>query len=649
MKVLCLSLILSTITFAQMTPNEVRTIENNLNQVDSPTGEFEAQNCCSNEDALKKTMLQCVQDLCGSPNQVDSVYLSNSEFEEDIKDPQIENQFNQTKPDIIKVVEKEKEKAKKLLERIEKNLENENYLDMSEIQDEQASKLIYQIIDEGTWFEIERDDHGKPQVKLEIYDDKITKYLDGSYDDVKEVIINNFLKDFSSKVSYDYYTKEEAKNYILEMHQTVINKLNELKENKPDEYNKLPSYIIDTYLDVSKIEEVIENYEYGTFFHNFKYAIDEINPYLDEPISQYNTKKQEYKCSGTNCKGELQAYVDGFDLRAKVKDLKEQLHDSEYASHFANQCKNTWYSNKVMSIPEEKKKFVQSQLPRIKENLLNNFITPLSNESREETENYLNNLSHHFGTDPKPNDDDSDPVTSIKEYLSSYDDNQYEPSYDEETLEVYKDLNELDDFIDYTDEVQIANTLANYCQKKLFKADDYFYPGMGNGDEPYVHSSNFSCTHYTQGKQIIVHEFGHALSSFFSKKKISEESYRYYMNARTCVTSNHLNGGDSMSGSFKHEGDSFYSEEDMADYFAFKIFPEEKRNLLFCSLLAPTEDGDEWNMDKIAVVHEDFTDTHSTPLTRLIMESLYKGVVPSQSCQNLMDHYKDQIRFNKCE
>ena len=190
--------------------------------------------------------------------------------------------------------------------------------------------------------------------------------------------------------------------------------------------------------DYEKLTRIVTE-KYGESLNNDAFDGDITD--LDETLNQmsndlYSMLKKEtggdkitlgFRNESTNQDPEYIYEGDsGFDLRAKVKDLKEQLHDSEYASHFANQCKNTWYSNKVMSIPEEKKKFVQSQLPRIKENLLNNFITPLSNESREETENYLNNLSHHFGTDPKPNDDDSDPVTSIKEYLSSYDDNQYE-------------------------------------------------------------------------------------------------------------------------------------------------------------------------------------------------------------------------------
>lgn len=657
MKLLCLLLSFSFITLAQMTSNEVRTIENNLNEIDGPDGEFESQNCCSTEDALKETMLQCVQDLCGSPSEVDSVYVSNSDFEENIKDRAIEKEYNKTKPNLLKVVNQERDKGKKIIDRIKKNLENDNYLDTKAMSGENASKLIFKFLDESSWYEVEKDADGNKTVKLEFWDEDVKKHFENTIPVAEKLILENFENSFSLKVQFDYYNKKEAKEYILEMHKIASARVEKLKQEKP-EYYQYNQANFDLYLNLDGLDDVEEMYNYIMYFDKLNSAIEETNANLDSQETRYAYEEKKYSCDNSSCRDELQNYVNSYDIAAKVAELEEQYNDDEYVDEFVKQCKNTWYSDVVLSVPEDKKEFVQKQLPIIKQNILDNFVTPLSDESRIKTEDYLNNLTHHYGIEPTPNDaEDENSESAVNElngYLADYDENNYEPYYEDGTAQIYIDINEIDDFFNFANEAVLAGDLRNYCRDQIFKADDYFMPvdeeDQANGEIPYVHSSAFSCTHYTQGKQIIVHEFGHALSHFFSTKKISEESYKYYMNARNCVSSNHLIPRESSGGGFSHEGDHLYSEEDMADYFAYKIFPNEKRNLLFCSLIAPNDEGTEWSIDDIAVVHEpDYPDTHSTGLTRAIMEAIYKGVVPSQSCKDLMNHYKDEIRFNKCE
>lgn len=650
MKILILSISFTLITFAQISPNEVESIENTLENVDSPQGQFQAQNCCSTEDALKETMLQCALDLCGAPSTVDSVYITNKSFAEDIQERAIENQFNSDREKLSDVLNNETSKLRKALERIKKNLADDSYQDVIQLDTDHVGNLVSNFLDSKTHMQVKHDGDSK-ELELDIWDEQMKKTFPKSLELFEEHQKKVFLANFYNKVYNDYYSFDEAKAYILKMRDTLVTNLEKIKESNPQIYTSYQQGLNDQ-LTLEEINAITDKNEFATKFGILDAYINNINPFLSEPITEYQSYTEPFKCEEYFCKEELQKYIDEFKIAEKVAQFEAKLNEPNVKDNYLNQCKMTWYLDKVLSVPEENKAKVQKELPLIKANILKNFVSPLSDDSRTALTDYLRNLKHHFGTEPTPNnpDETDNPLDELKRYLSEYEVEE-EDAYDfiEDHERLYYDLDALDDFIDFTGELNIAGDLDNYCMKQLFKADDYFYPTEDEDESVYAHSSAFTCEHYTQGKQIITHEFGHAISHFFYIKKTSEESYQYYLNTRKCVTDNYHPFADESEKLMGHQDDHLYSEEDFADYLAFKMYPHEKKKLLFCSLLKPADNSDSWDLEDLNVVHEKQLDPHSTALTRTLMEALYKDVVPSINCKNLMNHYQDKIRFNKCE
>lgn len=648
MKIITLLFLISQLSYSQISPTEVETINNNLENIDAPETRFKSQNCCSTESDLKQTMLQCAMDLCGSPKDVNSVYITNEYFEDSIKDPLIEKDFLANKNELNEVLEKEQNKLKEIIKRIKNNLTNPNYLNIEKLDNQQVSTLSSNILRDNTYIEVTRNE-GSKEIKVDLWDEKIKSSFPKTLEIYEEHKKKEFLGSFYDKIYNDYYTFDEAKEYILQMRKVTIETLEKIKQSSPSNYELYQNVIaMITEDSISNVEE-IENF--GGLFSRLNEIINNVNVYLDEPITDYYGYNEEFACNEDICREELQAYINSYELETLIGKFENNLNLPSNNDDYINQCKNTWYVDKTLSVPEENKEQILKELPQIKERILKNFISPLSEDSQLKLTEYLNNLQHHFGIENTPNsgEDRDDPLSELKTFISEYEVNE-DDSYDfiEDSEKIYHDLTAIDDFLDFSGEINIAGELDDYCTKQLFLADDYFYPTTDEEEKVYVHSSNFSCEYYTQGKQIITHEFGHAISHLFSQKQTSEESYQYYLNTRQCVSSNYLDI-ETKGLLIDHAGDNYYSEEDFADYLAFNIYPEEKNKLLFCSLLKPTESNESWDLEDLAIVHDDILDPHSTPLTRAIMEAIYKNIIPSLSCKNLMDHYQDKIRFNKCE
>ena len=165
--------------------------------------------------------------------------------------------------------------------------------------------------------------------------------------------------------------------------------------------------------------------------------------------------------------------------------------------------------------------------------------------------------------------------------------------------------------------------------------------------------SLFSCTFHEYGKQILAHEFGHALSSWFKKNdiksnenvKASEVSYTQYTTLRRCATNRYET--EERSG-YVWSNDKFRTEEDTADLIAHLAFPDES-TLVMCSLLKTSTDGLKYQDESIAIINPEDDDTHSARLLRVIIEAIHKGKKLSSTCQQVVDTYsKKGINFGPC-
>ena len=163
--------------------------------------------------------------------------------------------------------------------------------------------------------------------------------------------------------------------------------------------------------------------------------------------------------------------------------------------------------------------------------------------------------------------------------------------------------------------------------------------------------SLFSCTFHEHGKQILAHEFGHALSYWFKgnnpesneKTKASEKSYTQYTTLRKCAAKRYEK--EKRAGYWQN--DKFRTEEDTADLIAHLTFSDES-TLAMCYALKTSKDGSKYQTNSIAIINPESGDTHSARLLRVIMEAIHKRKKLSSSCRKVINKYKDEVNFDPC-
>jgi hypothetical protein len=164
---------------------------------------------------------------------------------------------------------------------------------------------------------------------------------------------------------------------------------------------------------------------------------------------------------------------------------------------------------------------------------------------------------------------------------------------------------------------------------------------FGEGD--FVFISDFSCTHEDNGIHNIEHEMGHALSFVFANSKLSTESLEIYKKIRTCASATYPAAPLKAQGFNAQEGDKAYTEEDTADLFSFMANPNDKK-IYACAFFEPAKNGNSYT--NLHFINE--RDSHSTPLTRALIESVNKELNFPTSCKELIEKEASNMRFQKC-
>ena len=161
--------------------------------------------------------------------------------------------------------------------------------------------------------------------------------------------------------------------------------------------------------------------------------------------------------------------------------------------------------------------------------------------------------------------------------------------------------------------------------------------------------SLFSCTFHEHGKQGLAHELAHAMSYLFASNKLSEKSYGKYKELRKCASKRYKKGAPytlskpSKKHPFYHNNDRFKTEEDTADLIAYKVFQEDS-GPLFCAGLTLSKNGEKY--EPLALFQPSYK--HSAALLRTIIHAIHKRIKLPESCQQVVDMYKDRVNFEPC-
>ena len=158
--------------------------------------------------------------------------------------------------------------------------------------------------------------------------------------------------------------------------------------------------------------------------------------------------------------------------------------------------------------------------------------------------------------------------------------------------------------------------------------------------------SPYSCEHHHSGKEILGHEFGHAVSYIIGNTEgMSEETKKNHIKLRDCSGSEtasikkEVEIGDEFIPSFP--GDYLTTEEDTADLLGFSL-SDSKDHFVGCSLIT-----DGTNYSNISINADDES-PHSPAVVRLMLELQYKNPAKiNAACAEVIKRSKSKIN-NKC-
>lgn len=148
--------------------------------------------------------------------------------------------------------------------------------------------------------------------------------------------------------------------------------------------------------------------------------------------------------------------------------------------------------------------------------------------------------------------------------------------------------------------------------------------------------SPYSCEHAQEGKGIIAHEVGHAISNLMSLRTASSSSLRKYNKMRKCASAQWKNNPNAVIA--YHKGDKFFTEEDTADVLSYMAF-NDPTSPYGCALLIP--DGSNYESLNLT---PPAGDNHTPGMVRLLRELQFKAPhkIP-ETCKELIKRNSDKF------
>ena len=517
------------------------------------------------------------------------------------------------------------------------------------MSDELSSNIMIEII---------KDKNGKKKIKVRSFstgvevDENIKKkYIDFNINEIK--------KSFSTGVYSGYLELEEAIKIVKDALSSLLSETEKrIKNIAPDEDATLQLLKTKKELYIAKQKEIDETKELTKEnVREFFIAVKVVDYQLPRELklAYYNFSYKKFKCGDLKCKEYISKKVAKVLTQENLKKIIDETNNDEKANTLINSCEYFWHQQSLKKAIGNKKQEFRDSIPTMLNKIKSNFSAKFSKESSDKLTKYFKELKYAIADDQIPEGDDFEHLKYVKEEVLKI----VEPKEDEHSEKSTADDSEMKGMLaDYKKikkhfmmgTVHFNNEISS-CDQANVIADDHFSPAEYD-PESYMHISSFSCNHYTTGKQVFAHEMGHAISGQFLQNKASEISQEKYIGHRECVTKNYKNkdfSGKPMYDYFSHPGDSKYSEEDMADFIASIIYNNPNENLLSCAFLAKDKNNKDYDRKELSILNPQKYDTHSSAFLRTLKEAIFKDKILTPSCRSMIEKYKDQINFNKCE
>lgn len=358
-------------------------------------------------------------------------------------------------------------------------------------------------------------------------------------------------------------------------------------------------------------------------------------------------------CEIPSCENIYQDYFNNPGLKKNMELYEKTLLNPSTKTNAINTCKASMIRRTIKAAEMEEAKIVFNEA---KNAVISNVLPIFSKHSRKIMMNYLNYSLTMSNKNPSQLGKKTDSIDVFSAAAKEYIIKNAAPQTDIEDIAIWNKISVLQKSFDEIGPLDERNP----CENSIFPvlAWDSYLPmqlikgsAIGDlkkqlsklGDDDHLFVSEFSCQNADHGKHNVAHEISHALNYLFLTSKLSEESIKHFGKIRECVISHYPNARP-IYGATSHPGDKIYSEEDTADLFAFLSNPRD-RKIYSCVFLESNLTNDSYaNLD---FINEKNT-THPTGFSRVLFEAINKDIPLPDSCRELIEEEKPDMRFNKC-
>lgn len=594
--------------------------------------------CNENNLAIKTVSTlfnQCARDICGPAGQNKSVWLTNENFS------------NKISPDVLARVKEIDPIFKRLFRNAQKDRQR-GYNELISFYSNAAKNLDSLPIDLQ---ETMANDIFSPHVKVEVnplapLDQRINvtpKIPANASPELSSAIIT-YAKNLSVSLPLDARSAEFQIAFKDEDYLPLIKKYySKIKET----YDSNPALFPEHFKNKFKI---VEN-SFANKFDKLRFdlAIIQLRA-IDDGIANALKSKSIIRatCESADCKKVYQSILQSSQLTKSLDKYNEILSSSQNRTNAINKCKALVISQSLRASDEKKaleifenskKAIVANLLPRfsahsrgiMQDYLENKLIASTIDIKKKITQApdpvnlFVDSANYHLGFTP---DLFGMPDTAKWKKLSS----------------IYKQNGDIDPYSDLPPCSGVASAAWDaFLPVSTF---DLKSPDLNSikdlEPKDHVFISEHSCTNHSHGQHNTAHEIGHALNFLFKTTPLSTESLAAYKSIRQCANDYYPKLPLSTH-PLSHESDKLYTEEDMADLFAIASNPSDK-TIYSCQLIRPNITLDDY--DHLSFV--EIEDTHSTGLSRSILEMINKGLTLPQSCQNLIKDEAADLNLKKC-
>ena len=597
----------------------------------------------SSDVVLKKSnsylFNKCATDLCGSPDKNKSIWVTDQNFIPTaswLLKRKLENQnstFDKVFDTAIRVKNNELSSIKNYLQNSDTQLDK---LDLR--NQERLAALMFDSYLEKS-INPEADIENRTTIK-------VTPPKGASEDFI--AALNSYADNLKKSIRYNI-DSYDFKNAYSDEDLAIITKeaFNKIKETSLKN-EAFPSKLKD---ELKYYETVMSNPDTSSF--QYESALRWFKA-TDEAINKENGSFAFNRavCSTSQCKTTYSDFFKKTDLKSKISQYENTLNNPSTKQNAITKCKAAIIVAETSKSDSSK---VRQIFEEAKDLIIKNMLPQFSEHSRAIMLDYVNNKLEASNKNVLKNSQNFDYVKnfaeSSKDYLTG---NAMSVELGKTSIieKIFVLNNSFDEIIPLDNATPCGNggfpsnawdaflpmKLAHQLATGSLKEN---IQGLGVNDHVFI--SDFSCQHADHGRHNTTHEIAHALNYLFATTTLSPESTAFYNNIRSCVVSAYPNAIKS-EGIRSHKGDRLYTEEDAADVFAFMANQKEKK-IYSCEFLKPSLVNNSY-ADLTFISNTQ--DNHSTGFSRVLFEAVNKDISLPESCQQLIEEEKPDMRFNKC-